>query len=291
MPLIHIVAPASPADESVKQPIIDFFADLGFETKFGAHAFKAERFMAGSDDDRAADLNAAFADPETDIVMALRGGYGSPRILDKIDYRQIAKNKKPFFGFSDITALQMALYAHCELPSYTGFNADFALKNISAGLVETLKACLNKEPMTVENLTCVSKGIATGTVLGGTLSMLTGLIGTPYLPNFTGSILVIEDVHEEPYRVDRMLTQARLSGVFNQVNGVVLCAFDRCTAKDKADGTIDDVLTEHFGKLKIPVVRDFPYNHTLNHIVFPIGQTATLNANEGFLEFEAQKKS
>ncbi len=290
MPLIHIVAPASPADSAMQQPITDFFAELGFDVTFAPHAFDAERFMAGADANRAADINAAFANPDVDIVMALRGGYGSPRILDKIDYRKIAKNKKPFFGFSDITALQMALYAQCEMPSYTGFNADFALKNISPSMIETLKACLNNEPMTIENLTTVSKGIATGPVLGGTLSMITGLIGTPYMPNLTGSILVIEDVHEEPYRVDRMLTQARLSGVFNQVNGIVLCPFDRCTAKDKADGTIDDVLDEHFGHLKIPVVRNFPYNHTLDHIVFPIGQTATLNANDGFLEFNTLRK-
>ncbi len=289
MPLITIVAPASPAPIEKKEQIITFLNSLGFDVQFAPHAFDSTRFLAGTDLDRANDLNAALTDPQTDIVMALRGGYGSPRILDKLDYKHIAQFKKPFFGFSDMTALQLALYKMCGMISFTGFNADCATREMGDALIETLKACINKESLVFENLETLVPGIAKGPVIGGTLTLLTGLMGTPYMPSLQDAILVIEEVHESPYRIDRMLNQLRLGGHLSQLQGIVLADCADCVATDTADGSLTDVFQDYFGSKKIPVVSGFPYGHTPNHVVFPVGQTAILNANDGTLTFEPFK--
>ncbi len=292
MKQITLVAPASPINlsESEKENIINWFNANGFQARFAPHCFEQDRFLAGSDKDRAEDLNNAFADEETDIIIALRGGYGSPRVLDKLDYKMIRKNKKPFFGFSDLTALQMALYHRCELITYTGFNANFILNPIQNRMEKTLLQALNQQPLSLSGLKELIPGTAYARVLGGTLTMLTGLLGTSYMPDLTDCILVIEDVHEEPYRIDRMLNQLRLAGALSQLSGVILADCADCVAKDKADGTVHEVLHDYFGNKKIPVVTHFPYGHTPDHIVFPLGQKARLDANKGTLVFDKYDK-
>lgn len=289
MKRIMIVAPASPLDATSieKEKILSWFQDNGFEAHFAPHCFEQDRFLAGSDDNRVQDLNNAFSDDNIDIIIALRGGYGSPRLLDKLDYKMIRKHKKPFFGFSDLTALQMALYHQCELISYTGFNANFILKPMKSLMKTTLLQALKQESLTVSGLVEIVPGTAYAPVLGGTLTLLTGLLGTPYMPSLINKILVIEDVHEEPYRIDRMLNQLRLSGALSQLAGVVLADCADCVAKDKADGTVKQVFQDYFGNKKIPVVTHFPYGHTPDHLVFPLGQNAHLDANEGTLIFDA----
>ncbi len=285
---ITIVAPASPLDATLadKEKIITWFQTNGFEARFAPHCFEQDRFLAGNDKNRAQDLNEAFADDETDIIVALRGGYGSPRILDKLDYKMIRKHKKPFFGFSDLTALQMALYHQCELISYTGFNANFILKPIKSQMKTTLLQALRQDPLSVTDLEEIVPGTAYAPVLGGTLTMLVGLLGTSYMPDLTNTILVVEDVHEEPYRIDRMLNQLRLAGSLSQLAGIVLADCADCIAKDKADGTVQEVFYDYFGNKKIPVVTHFPYGHTPDHIIFPLGQKAHLDANKGTLIFD-----
>lgn len=290
MTQITIVAPASPCPVSEKEAIASYFESEGYTVQFAPHAFDSTRFLAGSDAERAQDVNDAFADDKTDIIIALRGGYGSPRILDKLDYKTIARTRKPFFGFSDLTALQLALWHKCQLISYTGFNANF-VSRLKKGvrLKETLTMALNRQPLTVKGLSALVPGTAHAPVVGGTLTMLCSLVGTPYMPNLNGVILVLEDVHEEPYRLDRMLNQLRLAGALSQLEGVVLAGCEDCIAKDEADGTATQVMQEYFGHKKIPVVTRFPYGHTPDHVVFPIGQTARLDANAGTLVFDPYK--
>lgn len=292
MKQITIVAPASPVTENPeteKELITDFFETEGFKVQFSPHCFDSERFLAGVDADRAKDLNEAFADSKTDIIMALRGGYGSPRLLDKLDYKTIAQNPKPFFGFSDLTAIQLALWQRCQLISYTGFNANFAATAQKGRLKDSLFAALAEKSVSVKNLKALVPGTAHAPVVGGTLTLLCGLVGTPYMPNLNGVILVLEEVHEEPYRLDRMLNQLRLSGALSQLEGVILAGCEDCQPKDPADGTAEQVMKEYFGHKKIPVVTNFPYGHTPDHIVFPIGQTARLDANAGTLVFDNLK--
>lgn len=284
MKKIALISPASPGAALDQQAVTCFLNDLGYEPVYGAHAFDVNRFVAGTDADRLADLHWAFTDPEIDAIMTIRGGYGTPRLLDKIDYKLIKKNQKPFVGFSDVTALQLALWHKCHFVSFTGFQANFIGKPMARALVETLRACLNRDPITYEGLTLLTKGVARGHLVGGSLTLLTGLIGTPYMPKLKDAILVLEEVQEQPYRIDRMIEQLHLSGALDHVAGVVLGGFYNCISKDKTDGTIDEVLQERFAGLNIPVVRDFRYGHGDGEIVFPIGAKATLDANKGVLE-------
>ncbi len=289
MTIVTIVAPASPIDmtQQEKETVLNWFALHGFQAQFAPHCFEQIRYLAGTDNQRAEDINHAFADNQTDIIIALRGGYGSPRILDKLDYKMIRQHKKPFIGFSDLTALQMALYHQAQLPSYTGFNANFILKPMGTNMEKTLLQALNHEPLTITGLKNIVPGTAYAPVLGGTLTLLCGLLGTSYMPNLTDTILVVEDVHEEPYRIDRMLNQLRLAGSLSQLAGVIIADCSDCTAKDSADGTVIDVFNDYFGNKKIPVVTHFPYGHTPNHVVFPLGGKARLDANKGTLIFDS----
>lgn len=286
MKIATVVAPASPADISQKKAIVSFFEKEGFTVRFMPHVFEQERYLAGTDEQRAEDLNKALTDKETDIVVSLRGGYGSPRILDMLDYKAIKKAKKKFFGFSDITALQLALYKKSGLISYSGFNADCACKKVGPILRETFLNAVEGKPLVVRNLKPIVHGIAKGKVLGGTLTMLVSLMGTKYMPSLKGALLVVEEVHESPYRIDRMLNQLRLGGYLDELAGVILSACADCMAKDKADGDVKEVFDSFFNHLGIPVVGNFPYGHIPERIVFPIGGTAILNATEGTLIFE-----
>ncbi len=284
MKKMAIISPSSPSANIDTQKIADALKKYGYEPIYGQGAFDNERFLAGIDEVRADDIMWAFIDKSVDAVMTLRGGYGSARVLDKIDYKFIAKHKKPFFGFSDTTALQLALWKKSKMMSYSGIQAGFLQDKISMGLDKTFESALSGKKLSWHGLTPVTKGKATGRLIGGTLSLITSLIGTPYEPDFKKAILVLEDVGEEPYRVDRMLTQLRLAGVFDKIAGVVLGDWHNCVAKNKADGTIEAVLDEHFSPLPIPVVKNFPYGHGIKGTVFPIGAKARLNAGSGSLD-------
>lgn len=286
MQLITIVAPASPVLKEDKKTIETFFETEGFKVQFAPHAFDSERYLAGSDENRASDLNWALTDKNTDIVIALRGGYGSPRILDKLDYKAIKKANKQLFGFSDITALQLALYHKCKMVSFTGFNADCAVKGVHDLLLKSFRMAVNKEELVIQNLIPVVKGKAKGVVLGGTLTMLTSLMGTPFMPNLKGALLVVEEVHESPYRIDRMLNQLRLGGHLDKLAGVILSNCADCVAKDEQDGDVKTVFESFFAGLKIPVVTNFPYGHIPERVVFPIGKKALLDADKGMLIFD-----
>lgn len=284
---IAIVSPASPSVSYDKKAIKKALAEFGYTPVYGKNAFKADRFMAGSDAMRASDLMNAFTDPCIDAILCIRGGYGSGRLLNKLDYKTIVQNKKPLFGLSDITVLQLALWHKCNMVSFSGIQASYLEKPMDEVLTETFRASLNHEYVTFENLTPLVKGMIKGRLIGGTLSLIVSLMGTPYMPDLTDAILVIEEVGEQPYQIDRMLNQLALAGVFDKVAGVALGSFHNCISKDSADGTIDDVLLERFKKLNKPVVYNFAYGHGPDKSVFPIGAIATLNATKGTLQIDS----
>ena len=284
MKKMAIISPSSPTKDIDTQKIADALKKYGYEPIYGQAAFDQERFLAGIDEVRADDIMWAFIDKSIDAIMTLRGGYGSARILDKIDYKFIAKHQKPLFGFSDATALQLALWKKSKLVSYSGMQASFLQDKIDTGLDKTFEAILKGQKISWQGLIPITKGKTTGRLVGGTLTLINSLIGTPYEPNFKKAILVLEDVGEEPYRIDRMLTQLHFAGVFDKISGVVLGDWHKCISKDQSDGRIDAVLSEHFGHLSIPVVKGFPYGHGIKGTVFPIGAKARLNATKGILK-------
>ena len=221
---IQLIAPASHVPNLKKQDL-EYLAKqlekLGYRLCYTKHLFEKKYFWAGSDQTRLTDLEEAFSNPQVDAILALRGGEGSMRLLDKIDYAKIKKHPKPFIGFSDITALQNALWTKAKVPSYTGFVASFGLSNLSQKVIQNLKKCLENKTYQVPVKT-IQKGKAQGILIGGSLSCLTALLGTPFFPDMTGHILLLEEVGEPAYRLDRLLSQLYLAGVFNQISGLVL---------------------------------------------------------------------
>lgn len=283
MQKVRIISPASPKGKLDVDAVKTAFLKMGYLPELGTHALDANRFMAGTDEHRTQDVMDAFMDPTVDAIVAMRGGAGSGRLLDKLDYKKIAKNKKPFFGFSDLTALQLGLWSQAGLVSFTGIVSSYLAGERSAQLIKLFKDVLNKKELAYGGLKKMTPGRAEGHIIAGTLTLIASLVGTKYMPDMRGAILVFEQVEMEPYQIDRALNQLRLAGVFDQLAGIVVGGFARCEPKDKEDGTADDVVRDYFSGMKIPVVTGLKYAHGTNHVVLPIGAVGELDANKGTL--------
>ncbi|MBO4643617.1 MAG: LD-carboxypeptidase [Alphaproteobacteria bacterium] len=257
---------------------IEYWKKQGYEVKEAPHLYEKRRFIAGSDEERSEDLHAFFADDQIDLIIEAGGGNGSSRLLRRLDYDLIARHKKPLIGLSDTTALQLALLTKANLPSFTGYlmKPRFG-RAIIPYTEQSLRDCLAGRDQVVSGLETEYRGKAiVGRLIGGCMTLVANLLGTPYFPDLTGSILILEDVAEEPYSVDRMLTHMENAGVFDRVAAVVFGVFRDCKAKDPADGTVDDVLNEWKKRLEVPVFLGLPYGHQAGSLVWPIGGTGVL---------------
>lgn len=316
---IEIIAPAKYLDKERVTLATKRLEEMGFKVRLPKNLFRKQGFLGGSDEERATELMAAFADPEVDAIMPGTGGYGTTRILDRLDYGVIRKNPKILVGFSDITGLHVAINQqtglvtfHSPLPEW-GLGVD---KNLSTFAAKWFwRAILAKEyhdtsepgrprpralgysifthprvppapddaklfedvppPVTMHG------GKAHGRLIGGNLSVLHAMMGTPYEIQTDGKILFLEDVGEAPYRVDRMLSTLRLAGKFDHVRGVILGQFSarEKEAKWDDDESIDDVLKDYFGKLGVPVLNRFPVGHVRYNTTLPVGAMAELDAD------------
>lgn len=275
---IAVVSPSSPVQAKQIQPGIEFLKANGFNINYGKHVYSQERFLAGTDIERATDIMDAFKNPEIKAIIATRGGQGSQRILPLLDYDFIQKNPKPLFGFSDTTALQLGLFKKAGLVSYTGFTLSICQSN---QIKKTLLNTLLGKPYEISSGIKVNSGTCQGPLLGGNLTLLTNLMGTQYFPNFKNCILLIEDVAVEPYNIDGMLSQLHLAGIFNEVIGVVFGKFEQCNfnTKHKHQGNIYDVIDEWASIIKVPCIKEFSYGHGKKNAVLPIGKDVILDAD------------
>jgi len=296
---IGLIAPASnsPDDEGIR------FAgavikSLGFRVKEGKYLYSRNLYFAGTDRERADDINTMFSDKKVDAIFCIRGGWGSPRTLPYIDFENARRNPKVFMGYSDITAVLSALYRKSGL---VGFHGPIARQNYTPYTLSEFKKVL-KHPQknTViaspppfeagegwveeENrLTRVVRGKASGALIGGNLSLLSKLIGTPYEPDFNDAILVLEDVDESPYRIDSMLTQLWLSGRLAQVAGIAIGKF----TDPEYDGnsySVEEVVRQHCEPLNVPVISGLMIGHIDDMSVVPIGIKAELDVDAGTLK-------
>ena len=286
MKKIALIAPSSPAPDLTPEILTILqkkFEKFGYKIHLGTHALDSVRYLAGTDEDRAQDVMRAFCDDTIDLVMTVRGGYGSPRILDKLDYDLLRQNAKPFWTISDGTALQTALWTRAGITGYSGLQALFFLNPQNEGLIQIgLQALEGHLPDIPIHKTWFG-GVAKGIAVGGNLTVFMGLIGTAYFPDMKGKILVIEDINEYPYRVDRMLAHLRLAGVFNDIAGVILGDFSGCVSKDGADGDINAVFQDYFQNFSVPVVQ-INYGHRNRETVIPIGKQIQIDTNTGFVK-------
>lgn len=259
---------------------IDYLRSLGLEPVEGEHIMSRSRYMAGTPEERVSDLHRFFADPEIKAVFCTSGGTGSQFMLPLIDYDLIRNNPKPVFGFSDNTALQLAVYAKTKVLSVTGFTLKYDFKNGHIdGLVDSsLNTVINGERLTAQGGETVIPGTAEGILIGGCLSLFRNLCGTPYYPDLTDTILLIEDVSEKTYKIDLMLQQLRECPGFDKVKGIIFGQFADMEVVDPEDGTVDDIIGEFCKNLTVPVIKNFPYGHTPSRYVLPIGGKVRLNA-------------
>ena len=296
---VGLIAPASNVSENETIRFAgDVIRSLGFSVKEGEHLYHRNQYLAGSDKDRAADVNRMFGDDEVDAIFCIRGGYGTPRILPYLDYDLIANNPKVFLGFSDNTAILAAMHVKSGLVGFHGINAGQNFSDYT--LAEFKKILMNPSPTTfigrppaiearegyvekTNRITRITGGTATGHLIGGSLSLIVTLIGTPYEPDFRGSILFLEDTDEAPYRIDRMLTQLWLAGKLQQAAGI---AFGKFTKADDDGNTfsIEEVIRMRCEPLGVPVIRGLMIGHVKDQTVVPIGLQAKLDADAGTLQ-------
>lgn len=258
---------------------------LGFQTKRGTHALDQYGYLGGTDTSRAADVMTMFRDPEVKAIMALRGGWGCARLLPYLDYELIRQNPKIVCGFSDITGLLNALYAKTGLVTYHGPVASSTWNDFSTShfrrTVEWGEQVLMQPAYgtTVETLV---PGVARGRLVGGNLSVFAAIVGSGYFPDTTGHLLFLEEVSEEPYRIDRMITQLKLAGVLDRITGVV---FGNCRSCDASGGDVSlslrNVLLDHLATYRIPVFYGTMIGHITDKFTVPIGVEAEMDASSG----------
>lgn len=281
---IGIIAPSSPFSVDAIKNNVQYFEQKGFRIQYGAHIYDAERFLAGKDEHRASDLMEFVKDPNIKAIMVARGGQGSQRVLPLLDYKLIQQHPKMLIGFSDTTALQLGLLKRAGLVTFSGFTLTLQMGSY---VEESLNSCLYGNPYSISGGNSIKAGIVSGSLMGGNLSLLSSLLGTPYQPNFQGSILLLEDVLVEPYNVDRMLSHLYLAGIFDQIIGIIFGEFDKCISSHGEDeGTIADVIEEWSLRMRVPCITNFPYGHGKRQCVLPIGKTVELNANLGQINID-----
>ena len=271
---------------------------IGFKVKIGAHAHDRWGYFAGRDRDRADDINRMFADDAIAGIVCYTGGWGSPRVLPYLDYDLIARHPKVIIGYSDISALLNAIYKRTRLVTFHGpvggstFDP-YTLSNFQRVVMTAAPAGLlqppEKKPAEIIDRTNrvikLAAGKASGRLIGGNLTMIASLMGTPFEPDTTGAIFFLEDVHEELYRVDRMLSQLALGGKFDRVAGVV---FGRCSQCDYKGPTfsLEDILRDRFGSLKSPAISGLSFGHIEQKLTLPIGVMATVDGDAGTLSID-----
>jgi muramoyltetrapeptide carboxypeptidase len=286
--LVMVVSPAGPAPPDRVAAGIELLRSWGLRPVPAPHAFDRQGYLAGSDPERLADLNAAFANPEVRGVIVTRGGYGTQRIVDYLDFAAVRRDPKVVVGFSDITALQLALWQGARLASVHGPGAAWSPERTGEESAQSLHdALMTTEPVVIKQepgaqTTPASRlgatglpGIATGYLLGGNLSLLAATVGTRDFPDLAGAILLIEDVDEAPYRVDRMLTQLRRAGALAGLAGVAVGQFVRCTDQWPTD--VAEVIGERLGDLGMPVLGGLPIGHGIDQVAVPVGVPATID--------------
>lgn len=294
--VLGLVAPAGfIGDRFGLEEIMDTVRAMGLEPRSAPHLLYREGYLAGSDRDRANDLMAMFADDSVRGIMAVRGGWGCARLLPHLDFAKIGRTPKLFAGFSDNTALHLAFAARTGVPSIHGPNASaswpapawqsfhaLAFEGAAPAytIAPSLGATLGRRGGRVRTF---RGGKAQGRLLGGNLTVLSALVGTPYLPDFTGAILFIEETNEAEYRVDRMLTQLALAGILGKVAGVV---FGQCTDCTNPEGgysnfTIYEVLDRQFSQLGVPAFQGAAFGHIAGQMSMPVGIMAEIDADAG----------
>jgi len=284
---VGLITPASSVDPKKMAPGLAMLEKLGYSYKFGTHALSKNEMTAASPQQRLADIYEFLEDDEIEAIWAIRGGYGTPQLLDLMDYSLLREYPKLIIGFSDVTALQWAVYEKTKLATLSGLTLTLQLREDNPYLSTTVdllsgsKTRIIPENLLPEKLTVYQKGEAEGVLLGGTLSMVCALCGTPYFPTDNDIILFIEDIDEPLYRIDRLLRQLYLCGFLEKVRGLILGKFLDADKQHDVYPLLKTLLPSG-----IPVVGNYPYGHLRDSVAMPIGVQATLATDPFMLEWQ-----
>ncbi|MGB0525672.1 MAG: S66 peptidase family protein [Flammeovirgaceae bacterium] len=286
---IGVIAPAGYVYD--KTSIAEFekiLAKKGFKVVFGNTIYSQYGYFSGSDEFRAREVNSMFENPQIDGIIAMRGGWGCARILDQLDYKMIAKNPKVLMGYSDITALLIGIFAKTRMITFHGLMGYSTWDHFSTSYFDRIvmegKQVIFQVPKDDTDHLTITTGKTKGRLVGGNLTVLSSMVGSEFLPEWEDKILFIEEIGEEPYRVDRMLTQLKLSGILNRVKGIIFGKCRRCDAEfpDRAL-TLEQVLEENFKDLKIPAFYGTAIGHIQQKFTFPIGIEVEMDADTGII--------
>jgi muramoyltetrapeptide carboxypeptidase len=277
----HLISPAGPVRPEQIERGADVLRDAGFQVTLGAHAHGCRGYLAGTDDERLRDLHEAFADPDVAVVMATRGGFGTQRLLDRLDRELLAGSAALFVGLSDLTALHVVLGQECGKPSLYGSGLSDA-GTMPGGALAALRdiAPWSITASPAEPTSALTRGgPVSGRLVGGNLTMLASGLGTrDALRPLPGAVLLLEDVHEAPYRLDRMLLQLARAGTFDSVAGLVLGQFtDSRGRPDQPDAVA--VLSDWCDRLGVPVVGGVPVGHGPGAATAPLGLVVRLEGD------------
>ncbi len=292
---IGLIAPASYANETKIRKAMSNLESLGLKVVEGKYLREENGFIAGNDGERVEDIHSMFRRKDIDGIWCVRGGYGTTRMLEMLDYDLIRSHPKVFVGYSDITALHQAFYTQAGLVSFHGPVAssdftDYSIEGIKAALFEG-DYNYGIEPVTQpaddeESYEIIHSGKATGRVVGGNLSLLSALCGTIYMPDLAGKIVFIEDVGEASYRIDRMLVQLIQAAKLKEAAGIVFGNFTNCGPEEgSTDQTVSEVILDHFSSLEIPVTKGYSIGHISNQATLAVGMMAELDADSGVIRF------
>jgi len=282
---IGLVAPAGPWDEEEFARGVRILDQYGFKVKIAHDLGAKESYLAGSDRHRLALFHAIWRDPEVQAVLAVRGGYGSLRILSAIDYQLIRHHPKIFIGFSDITALHCAILQHTGLVTFHGPMITTLAKHDRQSLLSffdtiTSGAC---RPIGTPSVEILKSGQAAGRLIGGNLTTAVHLLSTPFEVSWQDKIVFLEDVGEAPYRIDRMLTHLKMAGRFAGIRGLILGSFTNCGDQEMIWARV----MELFSNENLPIWANFPIGHGKQNMIVPMGSEAVMDSSTGMLRFPA----
>lgn len=286
---VGLINPASPIEREDIDYAYKELASLGLKVKLSSHLLDRYGYLAGRDGDRAADVNAMFADPSVQAILTMRGGWGGNRILPLLDYDLMRSQPKILIGYSDITSLLIAIYARSGIITFHGPVATSTWNPFSVSYVQRL--LFNAEPALMRNPSAtrsvaIAPGKARGKLVGGNLSVLAAMVGSPYLPDWNNTILFVEEIGEDIYRVDRMLTQLKLAGILDKINGFI---FGQCTDCEAGEGdepslSLSEVLSDWIRPLQIPAWYGSAIGHVRDKFTVPVGVEVEIDASQGTIQ-------
>ncbi|AHX17563.1 LD-carboxypeptidase [Bacillus cereus] len=286
---VMIIAPSGPPTIENVLKGVNVLQEMGLSVIIGKSVYEKYGFLAGSDQVRLDDIHEAFTNNEVKAVFCARGGYGSARLLPHIQYEIIRQNPKIFWGYSDITALHNAFSRYAKLITFHGPMIEELGKGIDSLSLSSFNQLFHPYSTILSASECIvssSHSTVTGTLVGGNLAVLTSIIGSPYEINTDNTLLLLEDIGEEPYRIDRMLNQLLLSGKFNECRGVIFTSCHDCTPS-KPSQSLQTILYEYFTPYAIPVLFGLPIGHISPNIGIPLGATATISTHNKTLSISS----